>query len=565
MRVLIIGDVGVQDGALHAGDEAMLAEAVRQLRARGATEVLAVSSTPDDTAARYGVVALPRLGFSLARQADETQLEARLDALTRAGEGERGALQRDDPAHAVLDAVATCDLVVVAGAGNLSSLWPHHVYERAAIVRIATALSRPVVVSGQTVGPTLSERHGALVREMLRAARLVGVREAASAALLARLDDALAPAATYDDALAIAGEAPAGLPERFCAATVPPSTGLWPRDRVVEAMAALLDHVVERHDLDVVLVPHVAPLDGSLDADAATHADVVGAMRHAQRVTSLGPVEPAQTAAVVAASSLVVSARYHPVVFGLASGIPSVGVTVDEYTETKIAGALEAHGLGDLTVPVIAAATGDAAAIVDAAMAIDRAELVARGEHARAEMERWWDAVAATATEDVPAPSIAYAEHLPVVDEALRAEVDRLAAWQRHQSQALVGSLLIADDLERVLARHTERVRVLENALGEAEAARVEAVLRAQEHEQALTAAHERLGDVAEPVIERMWAQTRSRRHLPGEELAYAIAQRDEAFVQRNLMEAELAAVLSTRMMRWTSGARRAYRAMRGR
>ena len=76
---------------------------------------------------------------------------------------------------------------MIAGGGNLASTWPLHVYERAALAGIAARLGRPLVVSGQTLGPTLLGRDRELVGELLRSARLVGVRESSSHALAAEL------------------------------------------------------------------------------------------------------------------------------------------------------------------------------------------------------------------------------------------------------------------------------------------------------------------------------------------------------------------------------------------
>src|ERR671912_382735 len=84
---------------------------------------------------------------------------------------------------AAVGAVAAADGVLIAGGGNLASTWPLHVYERAALAGIAARLSRPLVVSGQTLGPDLRGRDRDLVRGLLHSAALVGVRESASHAL----------------------------------------------------------------------------------------------------------------------------------------------------------------------------------------------------------------------------------------------------------------------------------------------------------------------------------------------------------------------------------------------
>src|SRR4051794_10462441 len=61
--VVIAGDIGGPDG-YHAGDEAMFAANVAWLRAlRADVEITAISRDPDWTARRYGVDAVPLIGF----------------------------------------------------------------------------------------------------------------------------------------------------------------------------------------------------------------------------------------------------------------------------------------------------------------------------------------------------------------------------------------------------------------------------------------------------------------------------------------------------------------------
>ena len=64
MRILAIGDIGVVNSMMHIGDEAMFEEFVAQARRRGIRDIVAVSSNPDDTSARYGLESVPRLGLS---------------------------------------------------------------------------------------------------------------------------------------------------------------------------------------------------------------------------------------------------------------------------------------------------------------------------------------------------------------------------------------------------------------------------------------------------------------------------------------------------------------------
>ena len=81
-------------------------------------------------------------------------------------------LPAEDPVWSVIDAVSGADAVAVAGGGNLASTWPMHVFERAALGAIAERAGRPLVVTGQTLGPRLDPADRELVGALLRSARL---------------------------------------------------------------------------------------------------------------------------------------------------------------------------------------------------------------------------------------------------------------------------------------------------------------------------------------------------------------------------------------------------------
>ena len=146
MRIVTIGDVGVLDGMVHVGDEAMFHEATVQLRARGAT-ITGVSSNPAETAERYGVDAVPAIGFHPATTGGRLGQRERRARVLSAIDGGAGHLPQDDPAWQVVEAVREADGVLVAGGGNMASLWPMHVYERNTLGLVARRFGKPLVVS----------------------------------------------------------------------------------------------------------------------------------------------------------------------------------------------------------------------------------------------------------------------------------------------------------------------------------------------------------------------------------------------------------------------------------
>jgi polysaccharide pyruvyl transferase WcaK-like protein len=182
-RVVVLGDVGGPE-AYHLGDEAMLEAALGEVDARLPVQWTVVSANPAESARRDGVAAVARIGF--AGLDTVTAREARL-ARGGAGRFRMPRLDWHDPATGVLDAVAAADAVLIATGGNLDSRWPEHIYERAALAAAVAAAGKPVIVTGQGLGPQFTGRDGELVAAMLAGAHLVGVRERRSAELAGRL------------------------------------------------------------------------------------------------------------------------------------------------------------------------------------------------------------------------------------------------------------------------------------------------------------------------------------------------------------------------------------------
>ncbi|MEP6480651.1 MAG: polysaccharide pyruvyl transferase family protein [Rhodoglobus sp.] len=360
MRIVAVGDVGVVDNMIHIGDEAMFEAATVQLRARGVDQVTAVSANPVDTAARYQLAAIHR--------ADQ---------------------------DAVREAIRSSDAVIVTGGGNLSSLWPQHILQRSAIGKLAAEYRRPLVVTGQTIGPHLDGGDQDLVRALLNAAQLVGLREGRSYALCEQLgvrSELLNH--TVDDASYLVTDSPETAP--YCLVTFANHVGDADRDAVESALARLLDHVADTTGLAIRFTAHFGSIvAGPARGDEAMHERVAARMRATYEVV---PTTDSRASARLARNAaLVVCSRYHPAVFAVSAGVPTIGISVDDYTDTKLSGAL--GNFGQTSVLSTTALLGsEATALVErtwaARDAIRGAEL-AISATARAASTAWWDDVAA--------------------------------------------------------------------------------------------------------------------------------------------------------------------------
>jgi len=401
VRIVTIGDVGVLDGMVHIGDEAMFHEATVQLRARGAT-ITGVSSNPAETAERYGVDAVPAIGFHPATTGGRLGQRERRARVLSAIDGGAGHLPQDDPAWQVVEAVREADGVLVAGGGNMASLWPMHVYERNTLGLVARRFDKPLVVSGQTIGPVLEGEDRELVTELLDAAALVGLREGASLELVRSLGvDPATTVGTVDDASFLGFEAAppaggaAGAAAPYLAVSLSAHVGDADRGAFATAVARLLDRVAGEAGLEVVFLAHWGSLDPTEErGDSLLHRAVLDQLTVPARVE---PTTDSPAAARFArGAALHLTSRYHPAVFAVAGGVPTVGLAVDDYTTIKLTGALGNFG----QTSVVSAAqllAGEADAVALAAWAgrdSVHAAWADRLDGTRAASAAWWDRVA---------------------------------------------------------------------------------------------------------------------------------------------------------------------------
>lgn len=342
-RVLLVGDIaGAAD--FHVGDEAMLEANLLMLRRLlPAAEFTLVSLDPPASAARYACAAVPRLGLSGAAEQRAGELQRMAHWLQAARDGQ--------PLPPALAALAQADLLVISGGGNLSSTWPEHILERLALARLARERGIPLLVFGQTLGPNLTPEDAQWVAELLRTACWVGVREASSLALALRLG--VAPANLdyqVDDAADLPGQ-PLADPW--------PATGSGPRlaltlhpvfeahddngwlDRLAGELQRLIDHCGAR----LLFVPHLrCERDGRDGGDRAVGEALARRLRDAAALRVLDVPGSAEAVWLAQQADIVLSSRYHPLVFGLARGVPCLGLATDRYTRTKLRGALAHAG-----------------------------------------------------------------------------------------------------------------------------------------------------------------------------------------------------------------------------
>ena len=365
ISIVITADISGPDG-YHVGDEAMLAANLAALRRLRPDSVFtAISRDPKWTAAHYGVDAVRalRLGAS-SEQRD--QLEREVLEQTEQFKATGSA----DPSKAgakIVEALARADAFIVSGAGNLCSRWPELIHDRTMLIRVARLLHKPVLVLGQTIGPALDDEGRRMLAEALPSAALVGVRGRESAELarslgvtpsnlIEHLDDAwfLNPAPSSDVTHVTDRH-----PGRWIAVTLAPLAGdpstFLP---ILRSLGEQFSELARTMDADLVFIPHWnAPPDRESDAMFARR--LFGFLEEPQRAHLLPIHSGEDTCWLTRQADLVVSTRYHPIVFGLSGGVPCLAISPDEHTRVRHAECLRQAGLEHLAISFDAALGGE--------------------------------------------------------------------------------------------------------------------------------------------------------------------------------------------------------------
>jgi polysaccharide pyruvyl transferase WcaK-like protein len=364
LRIVVIGDVG-STAAYHVGDEAMLAGLIEGIDGSGVcAHWTVISLDPASSSLNFGVDAVPDFGFVGCQDlAAREALLARLDALL-AEKGTKWLAHAPAAWRETLGAIARSDAVVIAGGGNLADSWPGQIFERAALVRSAMRAGKPVVISGQTLGPTLSARSRQLATEVLTACALVGAREELSFGLARELGvnpDRLR--LQFDDAIGVEAVAPAGAARiarrgEFIAVTLNPlpvtTDSTWMLPAIAQQLCTLAAHT----EKTIVMVPHVGDLGGAKVHDVGVAHQLLEAAGRSPRLRIAPLPSPSEAVWYCENASMVVSTRYHPVVFAIATGTPALFLYQDRYTRVKGEGALRLAGLDGWSLSIGLGARG---------------------------------------------------------------------------------------------------------------------------------------------------------------------------------------------------------------
>ncbi len=367
------------DAPMNAGDPAMLECAIKGLReAIEGVEIVVLSAEGAEPRlegkvrhgaaldryllaprnrglkflSRFPRVALIGRGSWLILNAYLYRLIGRTVALGREGEE-------------FIQVLAGSDLLYNAGGGNLNGYWPRsELYPKCLSYLVAWALAKPIVLSGQTIGPLEGIAKRSLLRASLKRVRLIALRDGQQSANFLRGLGLRHPGmvVTADEAICLEA-APKGVIDKVVDLEGLPTIGIRigvnlrnPADMGIggrpkelrSLLAGTLDRIVQTTGAQVVLIP----LDTAAGEDDRVFMDQVrNGMFRGDAVRMVGgEYAPAVIKGLISRMDAFIGMAYHSLLFGLSAGVPAVGLYTDEYYRMKNRGLFEMFGMDSLAV-----------------------------------------------------------------------------------------------------------------------------------------------------------------------------------------------------------------------
>jgi len=253
---------------------------------------------------------------------------------------------------AVVQKIKSCDDVLFIGGGYLNSNYPFDLMQLHHLNCLANESGRPVYLLGQTVGPFKSRWYRNIAESIFRGAEKIVTRERYSSVELANFSEKVLDG--IDDAVDFAESIRLG-------EKTDPHVVLGLNLRITNALnndvMVQLVNILNQFNLKsaggrlkVIFIPMVT----SSHADDRYEAEKFKQIPNKNfefRILS-GPLTLEDRVLEIAKTDLLLSMRFHSLVFALSTGTPCIGLYASDYYLRKNLGLLEAYGMERYCLPL---------------------------------------------------------------------------------------------------------------------------------------------------------------------------------------------------------------------
>jgi len=264
-------------------------------------------------------------------------------------------------ARNVLNEMISSDIIFNVGGGNLNSIIPQELYKKGFIYLSAKILHKPVIVSGQTIGPFENTIDRFFAKACLNSVRLLTFRDKEISHQRCREIGVTMPKMydAADDAMTIpviekktakeillkeVGKKWHELESELTVAmNFKSSLRLFRRrgefadlSRECQLMAEIADAVVDRFKAKVVFIPtdYCSGVD-----DRELHQEIINRVKNKKNIKAFaGEYDDIILKSLIGLFDVVIGSRYHFCVFAASMLVPFAGIASGIYQQTKLKG-----------------------------------------------------------------------------------------------------------------------------------------------------------------------------------------------------------------------------------
>ncbi len=345
MNILIVGDVGeLSHSWRHIGDEAMLYTNIKKIQAKDPhAKITLLSNTLSHSQLNlYKEILNSDFNTSKTRLLKLAGFAVLVFALK----------------HLKLNffrlptIIKNQDYILFSGGGNLNSLFPGILYNRTKISLIARIYNKPLIITGQTIGPIFSQQDRVLLTILLKFSKIIGIRDKSySSEYIRPTRYLLKTKSAPDDAYLFPLQ-----PEKNIQLSIDRSffnIGIslrdWDSDLLKKTLKEVFTvpfHLNSPKPIRLYLIPHIIDEHDKGDLEAMREIfknSILNTIDLDHRLISSNQnISPEEIVfRFTAAMDMVITTRYHGLIFSLDACVPTLGIFENEYYKMKLLGAFE--------------------------------------------------------------------------------------------------------------------------------------------------------------------------------------------------------------------------------
>lgn len=270
-------------------------------------------------------------------------------------------------AKLIIDEIASSDLLFNNGGGNINSLFYEELYKQTLTILAASFLGKPVILSGQTIGPFTNSIHAKIAKIALNRIDTITFRDKNVSMQRLRAIGINKPTMqdTADDAITLPilsrdviehlildnqGAKWLKLNSDIIAILnisadlrANEKETLSQFDKEVTLLSCVADKLIDEHNAKIILLP----TDYCVVADDRfLLREIKKTMKHGAQVLIVEQEYDAiKLKSLISIADIAIGVRYHFNVFATSSGVPCIGVANGAYQKTKLKGVMDLYDL----------------------------------------------------------------------------------------------------------------------------------------------------------------------------------------------------------------------------